>query len=327
MIRVGFVGTGFVARKRADAIAADPRARVAAVVGHDGAETTAFAQQYGATPSPHWRDLVTNAAIDLVMVCHINRDHGEVAQAALEAGKSVVVEYPLALDFSQAQRISEVARQRGQFLHVAHVELLSSHHQTLKGQLPTLGCVQYAQYCTLSPKQRRQHHWTFRPDLFGFPLVGAQSRIHRLIDCFGPVRRVYCQNRYVNFEFQADAAEGHHEGGLCSAHLRFTSGVMAEVVYGKGKAVWSPTRRMEVWGTDGGLVLDGNRGEQFHRQGTRSLTLGPREGLFHQDTRRVLDCLINNRPRYCSVEDSLYSLQVAIAAEQSAASGEAVEMP
>jgi len=323
VLKVGIVGTGFVAGKRADAIAPDPRAQLVAVAGYRWDETVTFAQQYDAEPVDHWSDLVGDGDLDLVMVCHINQGHGPVTQAALEAGKPVVVEYPLALQVEQAEQLMALAQTQGLMLHVAHVELLSGSHLALRQVLPHLGNVHYARYSTLAPKQSRPDHWSYRPGLFGFPLIGAQSRIHRLVNCWGTVEQVYCQNRYVNLH-PPNGQEAYHQGCMCVAQLSFAAGVVAEVTYGKGSTVWLPTRRLEVLGTLGGLVFDGNRGERLTPQGSQTVPLGSRRGLFHEDTKRVLDYLVDDVPLYCSVEESLYSLRVAAAAEQSAATTQAV---
>jgi biliverdin reductase len=313
MVGIGVVGTGFVAGKRAHAIAEDSRARLVAVAGRTWESTVAFAQLYGAMPTSHWAELIALPGVDVVMVCHVNADHGVVALAALEAGKAVVVEYPLALALSQAQHALALAQNRGQFLHIAHVELLSGHYQALQQHLPALGQVHYARACTMAPKQARLHHWTYHPTLFGFPLVGAQSRIHRLMQALGPVSRVYCQNRYVDGH-----GEAGHQGCCCMAHLTFASGAMADIVYAKGKSVWTSSRRLRVIGSQGELSLTGDRGQLTTPQGTQEFSLGSRQGLFYQDTIRVLDGLLEGTPLYCSPQDSIASLQVAIAAEQSA---------
>lgn len=325
MVRVGIVGTGFVAHKRADAIAADGRAQLVAVTDYRWSEAVAFAHQYAAAPLDHWADLVASPDIDLVMVCHVNQDHGLVTRAALKQNKHVVVEYPLALAVGEAAAIVALARQGQGLLHVAHIELLGGSHQALKAHLPQLGPVHYARYCTLAPKRSRPNHWTYQPTLFGFPLVGALSRLHRLVDCFGPVQRVFCQNHYT--QLVAEAGVGvHHQGCLCTAQLTFASGVIAEVVYGKGDSVWTSTRRLEVFGARGGLVFDGDQGALLTAEGPQEVVAGARRGLFALDTAQVLDHLLTGQPLYTSAENSLYSLRVAAAAEQSAATGQVVAL-
>jgi biliverdin reductase len=325
-VRVALVGTGFVARLRAQALQALPQAQLVAVAGRDLATAQAFAEPYGAIAYPDWPTLIRQAKMDLVIVCHINSSHGEVARAALEAGHHVVVEYPLALNADEAEVLLALAKARQRLLHVEHIELLGGTHRALKATLNQMGQPVYARYCTLSPKSPAPDSWTYSPEQFGFPLVGALSRLHRLIDCFGPVARVYCQNHYGGL---APKGEGlsRYATCLCIAQLTFASGLVAEVTYGKGEAVWDATRRLEVLGNQGGLSFDGDQGQITTAAGTEAIAVGSRRGLFAQDTTQVIDHLLSGQPLYCTAAASVYTLRVAIAAQQSALTEQAIALP
>ncbi|WP_017298359.1 Gfo/Idh/MocA family protein [Nodosilinea nodulosa] len=324
-VRVGIVGTGFVARRRADALQGMASARIVAIAGHIPAETVAFAEQYNAVALDHWQDLVSHADLDLIVVCHINRDHSTVVAAALEANRHVVVEYPLALSAEEARPLLTLAKAKDRLLHVEHIELLGGTHRALKANLAAVGQPIYARYCTLAPKRPAPRSWTYCPDLFGFPLVGALSRLHRLIDCFGPVARVYCQNHYSEL---VAGPEGMtcYTTCLCTAQLTFASGLMAEVVYGKGEALWEAARRLEVSGSAGSLCFEGDRGTLTTAQGGRSLAVGSRRGLFAADMAQVIEHLLTGRALYCTPDASLSTLQVAAAAQRSAATGQVVAL-
>ncbi len=323
IVRIGLIGTGFVARLRADALMADGRGQLVAVAGHHPSTVEAFAHDYGARSLAAWQEVVTDPEVDVVMICHINRDHGAVVLAALAAQKHVVVEYPLALTVSEAEAALALARANQRLLHVEHIELLGGMHQALKANLPGLETPVYARYGTLSPKAPAPNSWTYCPDLFGFPLIGALSRIHRLVDCFGSVERVYCQNHYQGLTTEPNGLT-HYTTCLCTAQLTFTAGLVAEVVYGKGEAIWEGLRRFEVWGQAGKISLDGDQGVLITAGRSQPIVVGSRRGLFATDTKMVLDQLIERTPMYCTPEASLDSLRVAVAAEESARTGQAV---
>ena len=111
-IRVGLVGTGYAAKVRAEAFGRDERSRVISVAGRDSGRTAAFAKQHGLDTVADWQILVDDDAIDLVVVATVSALHGEVVEAALMAGKHVVVEYPLSLDVCQAERLLTLAARR-----------------------------------------------------------------------------------------------------------------------------------------------------------------------------------------------------------------------
>lgn len=235
--------------------------------------------------------------------------------------KHVIVEYPLALAVEQAEGLIRLARQRQRLLHIEHIELLSGQHQAVLAHLPLLGQPQYARYCTLAPQRPAPDKWTYQPALFGFPLVGALSRVHRLISLFGSVERVFCQNQY---DGRTDLLPERYATCLCTAQLSFDSGLIAEVLYGKGEAIWNAARRLEIYGSYGSLLIEAETGQLTTAAGSQPIELGPRRGLFAKDTAAVLDALLQDRPLYTRPEASLYALRVADAARQSALTGKAV---
>ena len=63
--------------------------------------------------SADWRAVVARPDIDVVDVCTPSATHFELAWAALEAGKHVLCEKPVAYDFHDTQRAAELARSKG----------------------------------------------------------------------------------------------------------------------------------------------------------------------------------------------------------------------
>jgi biliverdin reductase len=312
-IRVGIVGTGYAAKLRAETFGQDARSRVVAISGHTPEKIAAFSQTYQAQALDSWQQLVERKDIDLVVVCTINSDHGAIAKAALHNYKHVVVEYPLALDVGLAEEIIALAKTQNRLLHVEHIELLGGLHQALKQYFPQVGSPFYARYSTINPQRPAPRRWTYNHEMFGFPLCGALSRVHRLTDLFGKVETVSCQNRYWGTDPQS-----YFQVCLCTAQIRFTSGAIAEVTYGKGETLWQDERKFEVHADKGGLIFDRDDGVFIQAEETTKIEVSSRRGLFAKDTAMVLDCLDSGAPLYVSPTDSLYALKVADAARRSA---------
>jgi biliverdin reductase len=326
-IKVGLVGTGYAAKLRAEALQNDARAHLVAVAGHTPDKIQTFSQTYAAEPASSWEALVARSDIDLVMVANVNSEHGRVVRSALAAGKHVVVEYPLALEVNAATELLQLALTQGKLLHVEHIELLSGIHQTAKEALVAIGVPFYVRYSSLNPQRPAPQKWTYDLNLFGFPLVGAVSRIHRLIDLFGEVATVSCQARFWgNASVERQPFEGPYTSCLCTAQLRFMSGLIAEVVYGKGEAIWQAERSLEIQGQQGAVVIEGQEGTLIQADQTRPLSVGSRRGLFARDTTLVLDHLTQGTPLYLAPQSSLYALRVADAARRSAAIGQTIAL-
>lgn len=320
-IQVGLVGTGYAAKLRAEALRSDSRAALVAVAGHNPEKTRAFGREHGAEVVVSWEDLVQRSSLDLIVVANVNCDHGSIVRAALQAGKHVVVEYPLALDLALAIELVALAKSQNKLLHVEHIELLGGVHQAFKAALPAIGSVSYARYTTLNPQHPAPQKWTYQPALFGFPLVGALSRLHRLTDIFGEVATVNCQAQFCD---RSDSS--YYTSCICTAQLRFQTGPLAEVRYGKGEQVWRSERRLEAYGASGALIFEGESGKLIQSTGERAIAVGSRRGAFGKDTTLVLDHLLTGAPLYVSAEASLSTLQVADACRRSAETGKTIDL-
>lgn len=313
-LRVGIVGSGFVAKLRADILKQDLRTEVIAIAG-TLAKANAIAQELN-IPHVHqyWSEMVVRPDIDLVVVCNVNRDHSAVVRQALRSGKHVIVEYPLAFDYTEAAELINLAQQQNLMLHVEHIELLGGVHQLVLENLPKIGNPFYARYVTKSPQRPAPDKWTYKSDLFGFPLTAAVSRLNRIIVLFGKVKQISCQLRY-------DGNLGNSFAScICNAQLQFENGMLADVSYAKGENLWQAERVMELQGSDGAIIFTGDRGKLITIDGEMELDAGTTRGLFKKDTEIVLEHLLSagDRPLYNSHDLILHSIAVANAAEKSA---------
>ncbi|MFF2502029.1 Gfo/Idh/MocA family protein [Streptomyces sp. NPDC058067] len=91
---------------------------LAAVCGRDGQAVRAAADRLGwAAAETDWRALIARDDVDVVDICTPGDSHAEIAVAALEAGKHVLCEKPLANTVDEAEAMAEAAeraRARGQ---------------------------------------------------------------------------------------------------------------------------------------------------------------------------------------------------------------------
>lgn len=305
-IRVGIVGTGYAAHRRGEAFHAEERSQLVAVSGYRERSVRDFAAKYQILAIANWQDLVAREDLDLIVICNINREHGAIARAALEADKHVIVEYPLALEPVEAASLVALAHTHQKCLHVEHIELLGSLHRTIRKYLPRLGRIIYARYITLAPKRHPLPHWTYSYRDYGFPLVAALSRVNRLIDLFGEVAQVTGTAQFFDSEL-----EGYYHSCLCAGQFKFRSGVCAHLTYGKGDLISSGDRTFTIYGDQGTLEFRGNHGKLIQADQEIDIPLGSRRGVFQQDTKAVLDYLTENVPLYITPEQSLYALQIA----------------
>jgi predicted dehydrogenase len=118
VLRVGMVGYAFMGAVHAHAWRNAHRffdlpttPELTAVAGRNKEAVSAAAEQLGfASMETDWRALVERDDIDLVDICTPGDSHAVIAVAALQAGKHVLCEKPLANTVEEAEQMAAVAR-------------------------------------------------------------------------------------------------------------------------------------------------------------------------------------------------------------------------
>ncbi|MFJ2620487.1 Gfo/Idh/MocA family protein [Glutamicibacter sp. NPDC087344] len=112
MVGHGFMGAahsqGWRTAHRVFQMPASPQ--MAVLVGRDGAKTAAAAVKWGwEAHSTNWREVIEREDIDIIDIVTPGASHAEIAIAALEAGKHVLCEKPLANTVDEAQLMAQAA--------------------------------------------------------------------------------------------------------------------------------------------------------------------------------------------------------------------------
>src|SRR5207302_1106951 len=126
-MKVGLIGTGFGTRVHMPAMRADSGIEVVAICSAQRARAEAAAKEWGIPfATDDYRELIDRDAVELVDVCTPPESHAEMTIAALQAGKHVLCEKPLALSLAEAtamEQASAAARSaRPQLVDAVHHE-------------------------------------------------------------------------------------------------------------------------------------------------------------------------------------------------------------
>ncbi len=114
-VRVGVIGAGrWATMAHLPGWVRDPRCEVVAVCDVDRGLAGGAAKEFGATDvSDDYREVVGRNDLDVIDVCTPSHTHFELTLAALEAGKHVLCEKPVAFDFRETARAATLARSKG----------------------------------------------------------------------------------------------------------------------------------------------------------------------------------------------------------------------
>src|SRR5437763_11038460 len=114
---IGLIGYAFMGAAHSQAWRTAPhffdlplRPELTVLAGRNAAAVTAAAGQLGwSSTETDWRRVLERDDVDLVDVCTPGATHAEIAVAALEAGKHVLCEKPLAISVAEAETMAEAA--------------------------------------------------------------------------------------------------------------------------------------------------------------------------------------------------------------------------
>lgn len=110
-VNIGMIGLGFMAGAHASCYRNDLRVRIGKAAEVDEKRRNDFSARFGVQDFvADWKDLVQDPSIDVIDITSPNFTHAEIAVAALEAGKAVVVEKPLALTLEDGRKVLDALR-------------------------------------------------------------------------------------------------------------------------------------------------------------------------------------------------------------------------
>jgi predicted dehydrogenase len=191
-LRVAVVGCGNISGEYGETMSAYPSVRIAGATDVDKALSAAFVDRFGGVDYPSLDDVLGDPAVDAIVNLTFPAVHAEVTTAALEAGKHVHSEKPLAGSYPAARSLVELAEDRGLRLSCSPITFLGEAQQTA-WRLVESGAIGRVRVAYAEVNWNRIESWHPRPEPFyrigPFADVGVYP-LTILTAMFGPARRV-----------------------------------------------------------------------------------------------------------------------------------------
>ncbi len=339
-IRIGLVGCGRGTQvHHLPVLSRLPQFHVTALADTDGSRLRETAGRFSVEHSfTDYRLLLDRLDIDAVAVVTPPESHAEIGLAALRSGKHLFMEKPLALHLEECHRlIVEAARSK----RAALVALNSRWHRLVRrarevvrsGALGPLKAVRSV-YTHCHPGETAQA-WHRRRDLGGGVLLN--DGVHHF-----DLWRYLLGSEVVTVK--ADSASSKHfDDDTCTVTAGLANGALACALFSFST---SPNSELEIFGEAGRLLISLYRfdglefypasaypGSVFTRLSGFGRTLkelaASRGGSDFDATytamwRHFADCVRGAAVPECTFEDGKKSLQIALAAAESASSGRTV---
>ena len=276
-VGIGIIGTGFARRVQIPAFLACERARVVSVASGHIENAHAAAREVGIGHyTGDWRETLARTDVDLVCITTPPATHFEMALAALDAGKHVLCEKPMAMNVSGARAMTEKAREKNVLALIDH-ELRFLHGRRRAFELlrsGAIGKVRHAKANFRAPHRgdaEKPWNWWSDKTAGGGALGAIGSHI---IDSFNwflatEISEIFCRLQ-THIKERKDAESGapravttDDEANLI---LRLADGDLTENATGQVSVSMTEypkyQHRMEFFGTTGAIRVEA-RGEVF----------------------------------------------------------------
>lgn len=133
MLKVGVIGVGSISRSHIEPYLKNEDVKLVALCDINNKRLKEKGDLYQVTQLyGDYHELLKNKEIDAVSICTWNNSHAEIAIAALEAGKHVLVEKPLSMNVKEALAVEAAAEKTGRTLQVGFVRRHGNNAKLLK---------------------------------------------------------------------------------------------------------------------------------------------------------------------------------------------------
>ena len=250
------IGAGNIGKIQAEALRHIPDARVSVICNRGEVAGRALAEKHGAVWVADFQDAVTRDDVDVVTICTPSGTHMEIAVAAAQAGKHLLVEKPIDITLERVDQILTAVEQAGVVLACVFPLRFAQGVHKAKAALDAgrLGRLTLADVFVkwYRPQTYYNGNWRGTWQLDGGGALMNQS-IHN-IDLVqwlaGPVESIMARTATLAHEMQTE--------DTASAVLSFQNGALG-VIQG-ATSCWPGDRaRVELHGDRGTIVLEEGR--------------------------------------------------------------------
>lgn len=355
-VGIGIVGTGFARKVQIPAFAACEGVELVSVASGHAENARSAAEEFGFTHfTGDWQETVSHANVDLVCITTPPNLHREMTLSAIEHGKHVLCEKPMAMNAAEAEEMLAAANGKGVLALIDFELRFQPGRQTAYAMLRdgALGKIRHAKWNFRAPQRGDPNiEWNWWSDIEqGGGALGAVNS--HIIDSFiwflgVEVSSVFGQlQTHVKRRRLGDGSRDVTTDDEANMLLRFADGELTDDATGlvSVSMVEQPEyiNRLEFFGTEGAMRID-HRGEVFvTRPGNEGwveieAALGkavpgvPDTGFsrgFMEFAPRIIEAVKDGKTRFeyaATFEDGLKVQYVLDAARESSAGGCMVKM-
>ena len=345
MLKIGIIGCGKITQVRhAPEYAESSQCQLVAWYDALPERAKAMAQEFGGTAYDSVEALLASG-VDAVSVCTANADHARVAIAALQAGCHVLCEKPMATTLADCLAMKEAAQASGKRLLIGHNQRLAKAHVEARRMIEAGAIGRIVGFHTMfghpGPEgwTGQRNSWFFDKKRAAFGVmadlgVHKTDLLHYLLG--EPIVEVSAMLATVDKTYPDGTPIAVDDNALCI--YRTQSGAIGQLhVSWTNYGVEDNSTR--IYGTEGvlrcyddpecSLIFERKDGT-VERMKLDQLTSNKEQTSGGRTSTGVIDefvdCVLTGRTPVSSAEEAIRAMRVIFAAEQSAMTGEAVDV-
>ncbi len=350
-LKAAIIGTGGISNEHIMAYQKNENVELYAFCDINEKQLSLMAEKYGVPKERCFSDkdemLKALPEIDIVSVCTWNSAHAECTIAALNAGKNVLCEKPMAMNTKQAEEMLEAAKKNNKLLQIGFVRRYGNDADVMKDFIDAgyFGNIYYAKATYLRRNGNPGGWFGDKSRSGGGPLIDLGVHVIDLVRylCGNPkpvsvygatFQKLFNRPDIKGGKGYTSVSAGNKDicdvEDLASAMIRFDNGLVLSVEASFSLNIKEPKGDIEFFGTKAGAKLD-PRVEIFtDEQGylvnvsfdkDTSLSF---DGLFAGEINHFVDCSLNNVPCRAPGEDGVELMRILDAIYESARTGHEV---
>lgn len=316
-LKIGVIGNGNISGVHLRAYSLNPNVEIYALCDINEKAMQRRAKEYGVTRLfTDVNEMVKLPELDAVSVCTWNAAHAECAIAALNAGKHVLCEKPMAMNADEARRMQEAAEKNGKLLMIGFVRRFGNDCAILKDFIDNgyFGDIYYAKATYLRRKGCPGGWFGDKARSGGGPLIDLGVHIidlcrylmggHQPVSVYGATFNKLGDRHEIKSEvdYKSDSRSGHdifNVEDLASAMIRFDNGAVLQIEASFSLNIEKDKGTIELFGTKAGAKLDPELTIYSEMNGymtnveLATPTALSFEGLFENEINHYVDCVLN----------------------------------
>jgi myo-inositol 2-dehydrogenase/D-chiro-inositol 1-dehydrogenase len=311
-LKIGIMGAGYIAGVHAGVLACDDRVQIAAVYDTDAAAAERMAASHNATAVATVLEVLERS--DAVYITTPNTQHVSLAIAAIETGKHVFCEKPLATNVADAKRVFEKSKEGSGIFQVGHNRRFAPVYARLK-QMLSETYTPHSAHVKMNRGELLKPEWTGDPEITGGFLYETPIHMFDMMRfLFGEVESLHA----------VGSTHEYKEVDDFSVLLKFANGMHATLATAADASWLFPFERVEVFCHHATLVTremesltsSSNLEGHFTVQTMQQLPRDERWGYVQED-KAFIDSIMNNSPPLVTALDGLMAVRIADAVYES----------